>query len=204
MDSGQRARATVGAPKDVGVRERIINAANDLFYRNGVRAVGVDLIVARSGVAKTSLYRHFRTKDDLVAEFLRQEDAKFWGDWDAVAARHPDNARAELEAHLNWIGKRVERPGYRGCPQLNVAAEFPDAQHPARAVAKAHKLELRQRLEKIFASIGVHRANEIASQLALTIDGAFMSGPLFADGEATRALLATARALIQSADGDQI
>jgi AcrR family transcriptional regulator len=181
-----------------GVRERIMTVASELFYRNGVRAVGVDLIVARSGVAKTSLYRHFRTKDDLVAEFLRRQDEEFWRDWDEVSERHPDDARAELDAHLNWIGKRIERPGYRGCPQLNVAAEFPEADHPARAVAKAHKLELRRRLRDILHRIGVRGPDDLAIQLALVIDGAFMSSPVLEEGEATRALLATARALIES------
>lgn len=184
---------------DGGVRDRIMQAANDLFYRNGVRAVGVDLIVAQSGVAKTSLYRHFRTKDDLVAEFLRQQDAEFWADWDAVALCHHDDAGAELRALLTWIGERVEQPGYRGCPQLNVAAEFPEAGHPARAVAKAHKIKLRRRLRQIFERMAFGRADELAAQLALTIDGAFMSGPLFTKGDATRALLATAGALIETA-----
>ena len=184
---------------DGGVRDRIMTAANDLFYRNGVRAVGVDLIVAQSGVAKTSLYRHFRTKDDLVAEYLRRQDAEFWADWDEVALCYHDDPGAELRAHLTWIGQRVERPGYRGCPQLNVAAEFPESGHPARQVAKGHKIELRRRLQMIFQRMGFEQADELAAQLALSIDGAFMSGPLFSEGEAVRALLGTARALIETA-----
>ncbi len=191
-------KRSVDPTGDGGVRERIMRTANELFYRHGVRAVGVDRIVAESGIAKTSLYRHFRTKDELVAEFLRQQDAEFWADWDKVAARHAGDARAELDAHLAWIGKRVERPGYRGCPQLNVAAEFPEPGHPARAVAKAHKIELRRRIEDIFERIGLAQSDQLAAQLALSIDGAFMSGPLFSQGEAVRALLATARALIET------
>ena len=108
------------------VRARILETACTLFYQHGVRAVGVDLVVEKAGVAKTSLYRHFGTKDDLVAAFLKREDEDFWGTWDRVARQHGDDAATELDVHLGWIGERVGRPNYRGCPQINVAAEFPD------------------------------------------------------------------------------
>src|SRR5260370_27200399 len=100
------------------VRDRILRAASTLFYQRGVRAVGVDLVVEEAGVAKTSLYRHFRTKDDLIAAFLQREDKDFWRCWDSVAQRQPTDAKAELEAQLTWIGERLGRPNYRGCPQL--------------------------------------------------------------------------------------
>src|SRR5215469_9168807 len=122
-----------GAAPDT--RERILRTASELFYREGTRAVGVDLIVARSGVAKTSLYRHFATKDDLIEAFLRLEDEDFWQHWDAVAARHAGAPRDELDAQLQWIGERIARPDYRGCPQINTAAEYSDRNHPAREVA---------------------------------------------------------------------
>lgn len=183
------------------VRERILETACRLFYQHSVRAVGVDLVVAEAGVAKTSLYRHFRTKDDLIAAFLDREDADFWGTWDRVAARHAGDAQAELDAHLDWIGERVGRPHYRGCPQINVAAEFPEADHPARKVAHAHKLEMRRRLKAIAERLGVARADELAGQLSLLINGAFVSAQIFAPGEATPMLRNTARALIRAARG---
>lgn len=184
------------------VRERVLATASDLFYREGVRAVGVDLIVERAGVAKTSLYRHFRTKDDLIAAFLEREDKDFWSDWDSVALRHAKDPAAELKAHLKWIGERIARPNYRGCPQLNVAAEFPAPDHPARLVATAHKTELRRRLKKIAEGIGVRHPQRLASQLALVIDGAFMSGRLLEKESATLVLQSTARALIAGANAD--
>src|SRR5579863_9150040 len=96
------------------VRNRILRTASSLFYQRGVRAVGVDLVVEEAGVAKTSLYRHFRTKDDLIAAFLHREDEDFWRCWDNAAELHRSNAEAELEAQLKWIGERVSRPNYRG------------------------------------------------------------------------------------------
>lgn len=180
------------------VRARILETASKLFYHRGVRAVGVDLVVEEAGVAKTSLYRHFGTKDDLVAAFLKREDEDFWGTWDRVAAQHRNDAVAELEAHLAWIGERVGRPHYRGCPQINVAAEFPEADHPARKVATAHKLEMRRRLKSIAERLGAARPDELAGQLSLLINGAFVSSQLFSPGEATPLLRGTAHALIEA------
>lgn len=181
------------------LRERILEIASRLFYRRGVRAVGVDLVVEEAGVAKTSLYRHFRTKDDLVAAFLAREDQDFWGTWDTVAERHKDSPEAELDAHLEWIGERVGRPNYRGCPQINVAAEFPEADHPARKVAAAHKRELRHRLKGIAERLGVGRPDELAGQLALLVNGAFVSSQMLETGEAVPLLRRTAHVLIAAA-----
>jgi AcrR family transcriptional regulator len=181
------------------VRDRILRTASSLFYQRGVRAVGVDLVVEEAGVAKTSLYRHFRTKDDLIAAFLQREDEDFWNCWNRVAEFHKTDPVAELEAHLDWIGERVGRPNYRGCPQLNVAAEFPDSDHPARRVASAHKQEVRRRLKGIAERLRVRRSDELAGQLSLLINGAFVSSQILSPGEAAPLLRATAHALIAAA-----
>lgn len=178
------------------VRDRILETASELFYRRGVRAVGVDLVVEKSGVAKTSLYRHFGTKDDLIAAFLKREDLDFWSTWDRVRELHPDDALAELDAHLAWIGERVGRDNYRGCPQINTAAEFPEADHPARKVAEAHMREMRRRLKAIAEGLEVGAPDRLAGQLAVLINGAFVSMPLFKPGEATGLLRDAAHALI--------
>jgi AcrR family transcriptional regulator len=191
---------TASPPRSaVDVRERILETASALFYRRGVRAVGVDLVVEEACVAKTSLYRHFRTKDDLIAAFLHREDEDFWTCWDNTTQRHRSNAEGELEAQLKWIGERVSRLNYRGCPQLNVAAEFPDLDHPARAVATAHKRELRRRLRDLAVRLRAKRPDELAAQLSLLINGAFVSSQMFSKDKATPLLLATSRALIASA-----
>jgi AcrR family transcriptional regulator len=164
-------------------RERILRTASELFYREGTRAVGVDLIVARAGVAKTSLYRHFGTKDDLIEAFLHLEDEDFWRHWDAVAAQHKGAPREELDAQLQWIGERIARPGYRGCPQINIAAEYADENHPARKVAVAHKRELRRRLADLARALRVEKPETFALRLGTVIDGALSSGQaLHAEG----------------------
>jgi AcrR family transcriptional regulator len=180
------------------VRQRILDTASTLFYERGVRAVGVDLVVDESGVAKTSLYRHFRTKDDLIVAFLEREDLEFWGQWDDVAARHAGDPAGEIEAHMRWIGKRLARANYRGCPQINVAAEFAEADHPARAVSKRHMLAMRTRLTALARQLGAARPADLAAQLGLLVNGAFVSAAMLSPDEATRVLLASARALLAS------
>jgi AcrR family transcriptional regulator len=198
------ARTSLPAPRESvaeapDVRQRILDTASALFYERGVRAVGVDLVVADSGVAKTSLYRHFRTKDDLIVAFLEREDVEFWAQWDEVAARHAGDPAGEIEAHMRWIGKRLARANYRGCPQINVAAEFAEADHPAREVARRHMQSMRRRLAELARALGAARPNDLAAQLGVLVNGAFVSASMLTPDEATRVLLASARALIASA-----
>jgi AcrR family transcriptional regulator len=185
---------------DMGTAEKVLAAASRLFYANGVRAVGIDWIVSESGVAKTSLYRHFRTKDELVAAFLRGEDQEFWHQWDMVVTAAPDNPKAELMSLLDWIGKRVSRDGYRGCPQINVAAEFADQAHAAQTLRRQHKAEMFKRLRDIAARIGVKRPEDTAVQLGLLIDGAFTSDGRLSRSNAVRILQNGASALLGSSD----
>ncbi|HTC27476.1 TetR/AcrR family transcriptional regulator [Dyella sp.] len=181
------------------MRERILECASTLFYRQGVRAVGVDLVVEQAGVAKTSLYRHFRTKDDLIVAFLEREDVDFWTTWDDVAAKHADDPAAELAAHMRWIGARLSRSNYRGCPQINVAAEFPEQDHPARHVARSHMQGLRSRLSSIAKRLNVKHPEILAAQLALLINGAFVSSELLVNDDATQILLTAKDALVEAA-----
>lgn len=180
------------------LRDRILDTASALFYREGVHAVGVDLVVKESGIAKTSLYRHFGSKDALVAAFLEREDADFWGQWEAIANRHRDDPEGELKALLEWMEERLRRPGYRGCPQLNVAAELPDPNHPARLVAAAHKDRMRRHLSSIAKRMGLKQSQQIGSQLALAFDGAFISAPFGGSQQLADTLRQTVRALVES------
>jgi AcrR family transcriptional regulator len=190
-----------GKGKRRSARDRVLDTANDLFYQEGVRAVGVDLIVERSGVAKTSLYRHFATKDDLVAAVLERDDAAFWIRWDKIATQKKREAGDELEAHLRWIAQYIAGPKYRGCPFLNVANEFPAPDHPARVVASRHKSELRRRLAALAARMRVRKPDELAAQLVLLIDGAYVNGQLFGKKGLAHSLLTAAASLIGAACG---
>lgn len=185
------------ATRSQRARAQALTAASALFYNKGVRAVGMEEIVETSGIAKTTIYRHFPTKDALIEAFLEKEDAEFWEQWD-IAVAGAKTPRASLDALSAWIGGRVQRDGYRGCPQLNVAAEFADPVHPARQIARRHKAEMVRRLTDICNEAGADDADRTAMQVALLFDGAFMNdgrlGALNAEDllrTAVRRLLAT-------------
>jgi AcrR family transcriptional regulator len=181
------------------VRERILDTASTLFYQRGVRAVGVDLVVQEAGIAKTSLYRYFPTKDDLIVAFLEREDFDFWAMWDGVAKQHPADPAGELDAHMRWIGGRLARSNYRGCPQINVAAEFSEQDHPARQVSQRHMQALRSRLHDISKRLHVPSPDRLAAQLAVLVNGAFVSSALLNPEEATDVLLGSLEALLVGA-----
>ncbi len=193
------AKAAAGAEAASEVRERILSTASRLFYERGVRAVGVDLVVLEAAVAKTSLYRYFPTKDDLIVAFLEREDVDFWALWDSVAAKHATDPAGELEAHMHWIAERLARANYRGCPQINVAAEFAETDHPARRFSQQHMLALRSRLFDIASRLDAARPGELAAQLALLINGAFVSSSLLDPDEADGVLLGAVKALMAGA-----
>jgi AcrR family transcriptional regulator len=188
-----RARPRRGAPPkgEVSARERILATASELFYREGIRAIGVDTVVEQSGVSKTSLYRLFDSKDALIAAFAAEKDRSFWVWWDRTEKLHADNPRALLVALLSGIAERIGRPAYRGCPFLNLVAEFPDDSHPGRVIARNNKEEMRARLATIVARLGVGDPNRTASQIALLINGAYVSA-LIAEPDDLRADLVDA------------
>jgi AcrR family transcriptional regulator len=167
-----------GAPPKgaVSARERILATASELFYREGIRAIGVDTVVEQSGVSKTSLYRLFESKDALIAAFSAEQDRLFWERWNRIEELHSGDPSALLEALLVSIAERIGRPAYRGCPFLNLATEFPDNDHPGRVIARSNKEEMRTRLAAIVAKLGVSDPTRVASQIALIINGAYVTG----------------------------
>ena len=110
MDAGARPRRGAPLKGEVSARERILATANELFYREGVRAIGVDTVVERSGVSKTTLYRLFESKDALIAAFAAERDRSNWEWWDRIEEQHADDPRAMLEALLSEIARRIGVP----------------------------------------------------------------------------------------------
>ncbi|MFM0630441.1 TetR/AcrR family transcriptional regulator [Paraburkholderia xenovorans] len=176
MKAGARPRRGAPPKGEVSARERILATASDLFYREGIRAIGVDTVVEQSGVSKTSLYRVFDSKDALISAFAAEKDRLFWAWWDDVEKKHAKDPRALLDALLSGIAKRIAHPAFRGCPFLNLVAEFPDDSHPGRVIARDNKDEMRARLATIAVRLGVDDPNRSASQIALLINGAYVTG----------------------------
>ena len=179
------------------VRERILETAAEMFYRDGIRAVGIDAIIARSDVAKMSLYRHFSSKDALVAAWLEDRNAFFWRRWDRAEAARGDDPRSRLEGILDMIASTVSQRQWRGCPFLNTGTEFPEPDHPARGIILANKQAVRVRLRTLAAAAGAREPDVLAQQLQLLIDGAYAigqslgpEGPAKTVADAGRALIA--------------
>ncbi|MGF6758011.1 TetR/AcrR family transcriptional regulator [Paraburkholderia sp. GAS42] len=178
--------ASVEVSRPAPAAERIRRSARQLFYDHGIRAVGVDAIVAGAGVTKPTLYRSFSSKDDLTASYLHDYEAEFWACFDAAVAAHPSDPRAQILAYFDKLIESTKRPGpYRGCGLSNALVEYPESDHPARKVAVAHKRELRARLATMARDMGARDPDALGDGLLLLLEGAFMSGQIFGrDGPA--------------------
>src|SRR5436309_7705153 len=164
--------ATIGRSEGIPPRERILAVAANLFYRHGIRAVGVDAVAEAAGTNKMTLYRHFASKDDLVAEYLRRLAEKASGSWDKLAAQHPGDARAQLRAWLESMASHVGSGDQRGCPLANAAVELPEKDHPARRVIEAFKTAQRDRIVQLCAAAELAQPEMLADELFLLLEGA--------------------------------
>jgi AcrR family transcriptional regulator len=192
-------QAEAATGEEPSARDRLLAAASELFYRQGIRSVGVDDIVAKADVAKMSLYRSFPSKDVLAAAYLQAVDRRYWRWWDETVARHPGDPPAQLRALFRSLVRRTTRADWRGCPFTNAATEFPEPDHPARLVAEANKRELRRRLLGVVRAAGARRPALLADELLLLVEGAYVSGQTFGSDGPAAAAAEAADALIAAA-----
>ncbi len=163
------------AAKLPSARERVFKSAAELFYRKGIRAVGVETIAAEANTTKMSLYRSFPSKDELVAEWLRNHDTHFWQTWDAMAKKFPKDPLRQLRAAFALLAKHVSDPNARGCPIANAAVELTEKDHPARKVIETHKANLRARLAELCVQMKAQEPELLADELFLLMEGAQVS-----------------------------
>ncbi|HXN44426.1 MAG TPA: TetR/AcrR family transcriptional regulator [Xanthobacteraceae bacterium] len=156
-------------------RERILKAAGELFYRQGIRAVGVDAIAEAAGTNKMTLYRHFPSKDELVAEYLRQFARRAEAFWDRLETEHPGDPLAQLHAWVKHMAGDVICRGGRGCALANAAVELAEKEHPARRVIEAFKKAQRERLTRLCRAAGLSDPELLADELHLVLEGARVS-----------------------------
>jgi AcrR family transcriptional regulator len=168
------ARAETSSDKDgrLPPRGRILAAAGELFYRHGIRAVGVEAIAEAAGTNKMTLYRHFASKDALVAEYLRQFASAADGCWEQLAQAHPGDPLAQLLAWLEEMARHLAEPDERGCALANAAIELPEKDHPARRVIEEYKRAQRSRLVRLSEHAGLSEPEMLADELHLLLEGA--------------------------------
>jgi AcrR family transcriptional regulator len=177
-------------------RSRILAAAGELFYRHGIRAVGVEAIAEAAGTNKMTLYRHFISKDELVAEYLRQEAGKADTYWCALEGRHPGEPLAQIRAWMAAMAAHAADCNERGCALANAAVELPEKEHPARAVIEEFKRRQRAELIRLCGRAGLSEPEMLADEFLLLIEGARVTAQsMGADGLETR-LLRMSEALI--------
>jgi AcrR family transcriptional regulator len=160
------------AEREVAPRERILAAAADLFYRQGIRAVGVEAIAEAARTNKMTLYRHFPSKDELVAEYLRQTANAADACWARFAQVHPGDAEAQLRAWLAEMAGHLAHHNERGCALANAAVELPDKTHPARRVIEEFKTAQRSRLIALCSAAGLSEPEFLADELYMLLEGA--------------------------------
>ena len=184
------------APK-TRVRDRIMRTATELFYQRGIRAVGVDTIANEAGTNKMSFNRSFASKDDLVAEYLREEERDAWSSWDEVIAAHPGNPRAQVEALFDMLVTRTCKDDSRGCALANAAVEITEASHPGRPVVEKYKAEMRRRFRELAREMRARDPGALGDALMLLWEGSYLArltlgpdGPLQGAANAARALIA--------------
>ncbi|NMN94494.1 TetR family transcriptional regulator [Antrihabitans stalactiti] len=179
-------------------RERVLATASKLFYREGIRAVGVDRVAAEANVSKMTLYRHFATKDDLVVAVLEARDEPAQALL-TMATSSGDTPRDRLLAGFRMLEPWFTSRSFRGCPFMNASLELADPGHPARAVARRHKTATRDQFSRLATEAGIADPDDFADQLALLFDGAIAQAQMRDPILVARAALAAATTLVDAA-----
>ncbi|CAN5368568.1 TetR/AcrR family transcriptional regulator [soil metagenome] len=169
---------------------RILETANELFYGDGIRTVGVDRLISSSSVTKATFYKHYGSKDRLIADYV---DYRHRIERDRISelADSSDNPLVVLRALLDAILSDIAAPGFRGCPFINAAAEFPDFEHPVRRAVERHREWYNGVLQQLLRDLGHPLSGDAADDLELARDGAMTGGyagdPVAATAAVTRA-----------------
>ncbi|MBN1240876.1 MAG: TetR/AcrR family transcriptional regulator [Gammaproteobacteria bacterium] len=193
-----------GSPSDCAcppqcAKDRILQAAQNLFYEHGIRAVSVDAIAAEADTTKVTLYRVFESKDALIAECLKDQTRRFWQWWEAIVDAHQGQPRAQIEALFDLLANRIcRKEAHRGCPIANSAVELDDPAHPAAHVIREHHAEIAKRFRKLCKEMGAREPNVLGDALTLLVTGVFSARIAFENAEQVKSVAEAAKALLDS------
>ncbi|MEW2428740.1 helix-turn-helix domain-containing protein [Micromonospora sp. NPDC047644] len=194
----ERAAWTAKRTTRGSVRDQILDAATTLFYEQGIRAAGVEAIVQRAGVTKVTFYRHFSAKDDLVVAYLDRRAAWERESVELALQMTGNDPAAAFRVIAEAIGVESCAPGFRGCPFINAAAEFPDPDSPVRQAVDRHRRWFLTLGESLLVDLGVREPAEVATELMMLRDGAMVSGYLGDPSRVATALYRAGRAVVQA------
>jgi AcrR family transcriptional regulator len=157
-------------------RERVSRAAYELFSRDGVRAVGVDAVIARAGTAKMTLYRNFPSKDDLILDFLRRREQLWTREWlEAESQRRGESPREQLLAIFDVFSEWFSQPDFDGCSFLTTMIEINDPDHPVHQAAVGHLANIRGYICRLAEAAGIHDADAFARKWHILMKGSIMA-----------------------------
>ncbi|MBE1874129.1 TetR/AcrR family transcriptional regulator [Myceligenerans sp. TRM 65318] len=181
------------------MRERLLEAANELFYAQGLRAVSVDKVIDRAGTTKVTFYRHFQSKDDLIVAYLESRAEVERHGVDAAITHGGGDVDAALRIMAEHTGAAACAPGFRGCPFINAAAEYPDPGSPVREVVAAHRRWWTSAFERLVAPLDLADPTAAAEDLMLLRDGVMVAGYLGDPARIAASFLRSCQAVIRSA-----
>jgi AcrR family transcriptional regulator len=156
-------------------RQRILETADRLFYRDGIRAVGIDRIIAEANVAKMSLYKHFPSKDDLILAVLKHREEGVLEFFRSAMERHSKKAKNPLRAFFAALKEWFQSPDFRGCAFQNAAIELADPAHPGTEFVRGHKLRFSVFLRGLVEEAVGKAAAKVAPAVALLVEGAIVT-----------------------------
>lgn len=185
-----------GQNKSVSARERILEAADRLFYRDGIRAVGIDTVIAEAGVAKMTLYSHFKSKDELIAAYLRRRDERFRTWFATTVEQHAAKTGDWLAGLFVALGEWFVTPDFRGCAFINATAELPDPHHPGRKAIAEHKQLFTDFVVEVLRKAHVKNPNQVVGAIGLLINGAILESACEGSPAAAETAHAAARKLL--------
>jgi len=179
-------------------RERLIDTALELFFRNGFNAVGLDRVIAEVGVTKTTFYNHFESKDDLVVAAIEKRDVIEKEFWERTIERYGgEDPRTQLLAIFDGLESWFNDEEFRGCIFLNTAAEFPSPHDPAHKAAAKRTMAMQTRVCDLADEIGFLEPSRFAEQLTILIEGAAVLRYVCGNRDAAEAARSTALALFE-------
>lgn len=199
----QSAVPTVTRRPEEGVRDRILTAASDLFYREGIQAVGIQRVLGDAGAAKASLYDHFGSKDELVAAYLEQRGAAWRSGIEHLLATSKVDAKSRVLLIFDAVAAFVGAPGFRGCPFINAAGELSDAVHPGRSAVEHHRSWLQNLVKRLLQEGMGHAPERLVGALVVLHDGALAAALLDRDRNAGRHARWAAAALLDMAAAER-
>lgn len=182
---------TARASAKAAMQERILDTADRLFYRQGIRVIGVDTVAAKIGISKRTLYNYFPSKDDLIVAYLSRRLRP-------IEASDGPPAEQILE-DFDRLERAMRKQGYRGCPFMNAVAELANPAHAAHKIAVAHKEKRRALFRKLLKQLNVADPDVLATQLMILGEGAVAQALVHGDPKMARAAREAARVLLTAA-----